>query len=73
MLKEGNADASNSYWMKRENDFRFVASVGGSSERSMVYHGGLVRGANETRELIFSRIQSSFQQTKQANQQQDAF
>jgi hypothetical protein len=30
-LKEANADSSNSYWMKRENDFRFVASVGESS------------------------------------------
>lgn len=60
--------------MKRENDFRFVASVGeAGTDKAMVYHGGVVRGCNETRELIHSRIQSSFQQTKQASLQQDAF
>jgi hypothetical protein len=74
LLREGNADASNSYWMKRENDFRFMASMGDSqSKRVMVYHGGLVRDHNVTRDLIYSRIQSSFLLTKQANQQQDAF
>ena len=50
-FKENNADASNSYWMKRENDFRFIVSVEDESSepdkaKPMVYHGGLVKDNN---------------------------
>lgn len=30
----------------------------------MIYHGGLVKENNQTRSIIHSRIQSSFEQTK---------
>ena len=72
--KEANADASNSYWMKRENDFRFIAAVEDAGTEfvkrsAMIYHGGLVLENNQTRSLIHSRIQSSFEKTKlQVNQ-----
>lgn len=52
--------------MKRDSDFRFVAAVNGTL---MAYRGGVVKGPNETRELIYSRIQSSFLMTKHANVQ----
>ncbi len=51
-----------------------MASIGDTqSDRVMVYHGGLVHDHTATKDLIYSRIQSSFLLTKQANQQQDAF
>jgi hypothetical protein len=48
-VKETNIEASNSYWMKRYNDFQFLASVSEESEnncRKMTYHGGLAQDHN---------------------------
>lgn len=65
--------------MKRENDFRFIAAVEDAGAelvkgKAMIYHGGLVLENNQTRSLIHSRIQSSFERTKlQANQEHEAF